>query len=285
MPTGQLGVISNGPTTATPARESADGTRTWTFPISTGAHPLSAKVTEVGQGTPVIFLHGLVGLNDHWEGVVERLKSRCRCIMFEVPLLELTGEDCSVMGVTAITGRFLAEHIGKPAVLIGNSFGGHVALRLAHEQPDRVSALVLTGTSGLYERPMFSAAPVRPTRAWLADKIGELFFDQAKVWDSDIDRAYTELSKRGGVRAMVRLSKSAKRDHMGDRLAHIKAPTLLVWGRNDIVTTPDSAEEFCRLLPNAELQWLDRCGHAPMMEWPEPFAEAALAFFAQRKLI
>lgn len=285
MPTGQAGVMKNGPIAlTTPAREAGD-VRTYSWPITTGAHPLHAKVTEIGEGVPVVFLHGLVGLNDHWEGVVGRLKSRCRCVMFEVPLLELTGPDCSIEGVTAITGRFLAEQIRRPAVLIGNSFGGHVALRLAHEQSDRASALILTGTSGLYEQPMFSAAPVRPTRAWLADKIGELFYDKSKVWDSDIDRSYAELSRRGGVRAMVKLSKSAKRDHMGDRLPHIKTPTLLVWGKNDVVTPPDSAEEFRRLMPDARLHWMDRCGHAPMMEWPEPFAEATLAFLVERNLI
>ena len=51
----------------------------------------------------------------------------------------------------------------------------------------------------------------------------------------------------------------------------MKQPTCLIWGENDSVTPPDVAEEFHKLLPNSELYWLDKCGHAPMMERPNEF--------------
>jgi pimeloyl-ACP methyl ester carboxylesterase len=54
-------------------------------------------------------------------------------------------------------------------------------------------------------------------------------------------------------------------------LPEIKQPTLLVWGKQDVVTPPKVARQFEELLPNAELKWIDRCGHAPMMERPEQF--------------
>lgn len=239
---------------------------------------LSAKVIEFGVGPPVVFLHGLVGLNDHWEGVVGAVRHRARCVLFELPLLELRGEACSIHGVQAITTRFLREIIGEPAVLVGNSFGGHVALRIAHAAPELVRGLVLAGSSGLYERTMIREIQIRPSRAWLARKIGELFYDQANVWESDIDRAYGELSKRGGARAMIRLSRSARQDHLGDRIATIRTPTLLIWGRMDVVTPPETAEEFHRLIPDSRLVWIDRCGHAPMMEAPGAFSEALVRF-------
>ena len=93
---------------------------------------ISATVIEVGEGMPVVFLHGLVGLNEHWEGVVNRVKNDLRCILFQLPLLQMRGDDCSIQGVTRLTTQFLREHFSNESViLVGNSFGGHVALRIA----------------------------------------------------------------------------------------------------------------------------------------------------------
>jgi 2-hydroxy-6-oxonona-2,4-dienedioate hydrolase len=58
---------------------------------------------------------------------------------------------------------------------------------------------------------------------------------------------------------------------MSDDLKHMSLPACLIWGRNDTVTPPEVAEEFNRLLPNSKLFWIDKCGHAPMMEQPQEF--------------
>ena len=58
---------------------------------------------------------------------------------------------------------------------------------------------------------------------------------------------------------------------MAKDLPEMKQPTCLLWGENDNVTPPEVAEEFHKLLPNSELYWLDKCGHAPMMERPKQF--------------
>jgi 2-hydroxy-6-oxonona-2,4-dienedioate hydrolase len=240
---------------------------------------VSATVIEVGGGTPVVFLHGLVGLNEHWDGVVERVKAQVRCILFQLPLLQMRGEDCSIQGVTRLTTQFLRDYFnGEPVILVGNSFGGHVALRIALESPELCRGLVLAGSSGLIEKSMVSDIQIRPSRDWLVRKIGELFFDQTKMREADIDRAFKELSDRGGARAMVKLSRSARRDHLGDRIGEIQAPTLLIWGRNDIVTPPEAAEGFQRMIKDSRLVWFDRCGHAPMIETPDGFAEALRSF-------
>ncbi len=200
---------------------------TWPIPSRTPAPAgaLAARVEESGLagGQPVVFLHGLVGLNDHWEGVVERIRDRSRCVRFEVPLLRLTGDDCSIEGVTRITMEYLRDRIKRPAILVGNSFGGHVAMKIACADPSLVKGLVLAGASGLYERSILANVQIRPSRAWLAKKIGELFYDKTNVWESDIDRAYGELSQREGARAMVRLSRSARADHLGEKLHAIKS--------------------------------------------------------------
>lgn len=242
---------------------------------------IGASVRDDGAGNRFVFLHGLVGLNEHWEEVIGDLVDQVRCTTLELPLLDLRGADCSVQGVTQITEAYLDEHVGGPAVLVGNSFGGHVALRIARDRPDLVRGLVLAGSSGLIERTMVKGAPVRPSREWLREKIGELFHDKAKVAESDIERAHAALNSRGGARAMVRLSKTARRNHMGDDLAQIRCPTLLIWGREDIVTPPSAAQGFLDLLPDARIAWIDACGHAPMIEAPATFARAMREFAAE----
>jgi len=240
--------------------------------------PVPAGVREIGSGRPLCFLHGLVGLNEHWDGVATSISGKVRSTMLEMPLLQLRGDDCSIQGVTKLTAKFLREHYGKPVTLVGNSFGGHVALRLALEYPDLVGGLILAGSSGLIERNTMDTIEIRPSRNWLRKKIGELFYDQANVSESDIERAYEQMKERPGARAMIRLSRSARKDHLGERIRQIKQPTLLIWGREDIVTPPEAAQNFTELLPDNRIVWLDQCGHAPMIEKPAEFADAVLAF-------
>lgn len=70
---------------------------------------------------------------------------------------------------------------------------------------------------------------------------------------------------------IIALAKSAIRNNLGEELSQIKQPTLLVWGQNDTITPPFVAKEFNRLIPNSELHFIDKCGHAPMMEVPGEF--------------
>lgn len=239
------------------------------------------RVDEIGRGQPVVFLHGLLGLNEHWLPVAHALQDRARCLMVEAPLLELRGNACSVEGVTRLIVSVLDAVVGGPAVLVGNSLGGHVAQRICIDRPELCRGLVLAGSSGLFERTLERGVQHRPSREWLEAKIRALFFDEANIPENCVDRAYEELSNRRAARAIVKLGRSAKSDHMGDRLHRIGHPTLLLWGRQDSVTPPAVAEEFLEMLPDARLRWLEECGHAPMIERPSPFAAALREFLAE----
>ena len=268
--------VSTASSAPTPSHASPDAATEVSIEGASGAVP--AAVRAFGAGRDLCFLHGLVGLNEHWDGVANSIAGKVKSTMLELPLLQLRGKDCSIQGVTLLTAKFLRAHFGKPVVLVGNSFGGHVALRLALEYPDLVGGLILAGSSGLIERNTMDTIEIRPSRAWLRRKIGELFYDQANVSDSDVERAYEQMKERPGARAMVRLSRSARKDHLGERIREIAQPTLLIWGREDIVTPPEAAKNFTEMLPDNRIVWLDECGHAPMIEKPAEFADAVLAF-------
>ncbi|MBX3364798.1 MAG: alpha/beta hydrolase [Phycisphaeraceae bacterium] len=237
-----------------------------------------AEVLHAGSGRPLIFLSGLVGTNFHWAEVVVRIRHRVECRAVQVPLLELEGDDCGVPGVKEMMARYIREHIGRPAVLVGSSFGGHVALRLAIEDPALVGGLVLAGSSGLAEKPILGAELPSKAREYIEERVAELFYDKSKMSQDDVTRAHAELNDRAKARAMIKLSRSCRRDHLGKLIHRIQAPTLVLWGRNDIVTPPEAAIEFAEHIPDARLVWIEQCGHAPMVEKPDEFSESLLNF-------
>ncbi len=228
------------------------GTSSTSWLVQNEGRELVGTVTDVGKGFPVVFLHGLVGLNEHWEGVVDRVCHSVRCTLFELPLLQLRGGDCSVQGVTRFTTAFLRQRLTEPAVLVGNSFGGHIALRIALESPDLVRGLVLAGLLGLIEKTMVREITVRPSREWLVRKIGELFYDQSFMRDADVDRAHRELSDRGGARAMgPALSLRPERSPWASASGGSISPPFSSGASRTSSRPPEAADEF--QVPSAQL--------------------------------
>jgi pimeloyl-ACP methyl ester carboxylesterase len=159
-----------------------------------------------------------------------------------------------------------------PAVVGGNSLGGHAALELALAHPDRVSALVLAGSSGLFERGFTRGVPHRPGPAFVREKMEEVFFDPALVTAAGVERVRRIVTTRDLARRVLQVARAARLHNVAARLPGIRVPTLLVWGREDRVTPPEVAERFHALIPGSDLVLLPRCGHAPMLERPERFA-------------
>lgn len=240
--------------------------------------PVEAMVSSVGVGRPFVFLHGLVGLSEHWDAVVERVCHRFRCVLLDLPLLELRRADCSIEGVAELTTRFLESAIDGPAVLVGSSFGGHVSLRIAMERPELVDALVLTGSSGIGERPMDTGNKFRRNKEWIVERIAELYHDRSNMNADDVDRGVSLLSDPRRGKRMVRLSNSALKNDLRHELHRIAAPTLLIWGREDVITPPEAAIGIADKISDSRLVWFDGCGHVPMIEHPGPFADALLVF-------
>lgn len=226
----------------------------------------------------MVFLNGLLGLNEHWFSALGPIVPRAECLLIQPPLLQMKGGGCSVQGLLRLTTSVVDSVIEEPAVFVGNSLGGHIALRLAIQRPDLVRGLVLIGSSGLFEKSFEKGVQRDPSYEWLDRKIRDLFHDESRMRPELVPMAHEELRHRDSARAFIKLGRSAKRDFVADELHLIQAPTLVLWGRQDIVTPPDVAEQFARLIPRAKLHWIDDCGHAPQLERPEAVAEALTRF-------
>jgi len=165
--------------------------------------------------------------------------------------------------------------------LLGNSLGGHVALVYVLQHPERVNSLILTGSSGLFENAMGDSYPKRGDYEYIKNKTAETFYDPAVATPALVDEVFEITRNRLKVIKIIALAKSAIRNNLGEELNQIKVPTCLIWGKNDTVTPPFVAEAFKKLIPQSELHFIDKCGHAPMMEVPNEFNDILSAFLTK----
>jgi pimeloyl-ACP methyl ester carboxylesterase len=166
---------------------------------------------------------------------------------------------------------------------MGNSLGGHVALVHILKNPERIQSLVLTGSSGLFENGMGDTYPKRGDKEYIRNKTALTFYDPRLATEELVNEVFEITNNRLKVIKIIALAKSAIRNNLGDELTEIKQPTCLIWGNNDTITPPFVGKEFNRLIPNSELHFIDKCGHAPMMEVPDEFNRILDGFLAKIK--
>jgi pimeloyl-ACP methyl ester carboxylesterase len=113
--------------------------------------------------------------------------------------------------------------------------------------------------------------PKRGDYEYIKNKTAQTFYDPNVATKELVDEVFEITRNRIKVIKVLALAKSAIRNNLGAELNEIKQPTLLIWGKNDTVTPPLVGEEFNKLIPNSQLHFIDKCGHAPMMEVPDEF--------------
>ncbi len=229
------------------------------------------RYIEEGEGEPLVLLHGLFGALSNFKDLVEYFRKQNRVIVPLLPLFELDILNTSVGGLAKYVNKFLEAKDLKDVHLLGNSLGGHVGLVHVLKHPERIRSLILTGSSGLFENGMGDTYPRRGDYEYIRKKTEVTFYDPAMATKELVDEVFEITRNRLKVIKIIALAKSAIRNNLGEELNNITQPTLLVWGNNDTITPPFVAREFHKLIPNSELHFIDKCGHAPMMERPSEF--------------
>jgi len=229
------------------------------------------RYVEEGNGEPLLLLHGLFGALSNFATLIEYFKQYNKVIVPMLPLLEMDILHTSVGGLAKFAHRFIEARGYKDVNLLGNSLGGHVAILHVLKHPERIRSLILTGSSGLFENGMGDSYPKRGDYEYIKKKTEFTFYDPKVATKELVDEVYGITNNRLKAIKIIALAKSAIRNNLGEELNQIKQPTLLVWGNNDTITPPFVAREFNRLIPNSELHFVDKCGHAPMMEVPDEF--------------
>ncbi len=276
-------------------------------PLGTRVH-----VLEAGTGDPVVILHGGGGIGAEHIPVMARLAKRFHVIVPDRPGHGLSDEfdyrhrDLRKANVEFVTA--LLDGLGiQRAALVGNSYGGFMALNFALAHPERVSSLVHLGFSpGLMDRRLhlmlrLMVTPVlgsilgatvgRPTIKNTRKFFGKLIVAHLDRMPDELVELETLHSRRHG-RSVVGLFQSAltlrgfRPEYvMRDELPKLRVPVSFAWGERDVWMTVPDAKAAASLVPGATFEIIADAGHMPCTDQPEATAtllQTALARPAAR---
>ena len=240
------------------------------------------RVLEAGHGEPVLFLHNAMGAGVWTEGIA-RLAERFRVLLPDHPGFGPSPLPDWLIGMDDMVFHYLdfldALDIREPVRIAGVSFGGWIAAEFAAFHPERVKKLVLIDAAGL----RIPSVPMPDVFRLPPQNILPLVFH-------DLSKAMALMPKDFGPDTIIQMfhdrsafARLSWNPYLHDpklprRLLRATVPTLLVWGNQDQLIPPAYAEEYKRLLPAAEIAYIDQCGHDPTIEQPEEFARTVVEF-------
>lgn len=229
---------------------------------------------EAGEGHPMILLHGLMGGLSNFDKMIDFFSDKgYRVLVPQLPIYDLPILNTNLTSISKYVAKFINDVVDKPVTIVGNSMGGHIGLILTISRPELVRNLVLTGSSGLYERTFGDSFPRKSDKEYIKKKTQDVFYDPEIVTNELVDEVFEVVNDRMKGIKTVMLARSAIKQNMLNDLPKINCPTCIIWGKQDNVTPPDVAEDMHKFIPNSELHWIDKCGHAAMMEKPNEFNE------------
>jgi pimeloyl-ACP methyl ester carboxylesterase len=283
-----------------------DGRSEW-LDIDWRAHLRSCSIegtrvnyVEMGEGPPLVFVHGLAGCWQNWlENIPHFARSR-RVIAVDLPGFgesDLPLEDITIPGYGRFVDAFMGEIGVERGAIVGNSMGGFIAAEVAVSHPARVDKLVLVSAAGVMT--------VRAAQLALARGLARGFHRSA-------GRAYTrrdwivrrrrmrkvllygvvrhpellqpelvwEIASGGGKPGFLDAFSAILDYEISDRLPDIASPTLIVWGRDDRIVPVGGAYRYEQLVPNSRRVILEDTGHVPMIERPALFNRLLEDFLA-----
>ncbi len=270
-----------------------------------------------GSGRPVVMVHGLGGSALNWMAVGPRIAKSHRALALDLAgfgQTPLFGRAATVGANAELVHEFVAKVAGEPAILVGNSMGGHIAILEAANHPDSVRACVLVDPAipgphmrrldpavvgvvaamsipGLVETLLDRRSRALGPEGLVQRTLALVAADPSRV-DPEMVEAHVQLTKerahlgRQNTRAFVQASRSIG-FRMADprfwsRVAAVRAPTLVIHGSLDRLIPVSAAIELGRRRPDWELKILEGVGHVPMMETPTLFMEALEAWSPYR---
>lgn len=231
------------------------------------------RYIEEGEGEVLLLLHGLFGALSNFSDLIDHFKTKYKVVIPVLPLYEMELKETTVMSLVRFTERFIAKKGYEGVNLLGNSLGGHVAQLYALENLSNVKSVTLTGSSGLFESAMGDTFPKRGSYEYIEKKTQETFYDPNTATKELVDEVFEIVNNNEKVLRVLSMARSALKQNLAEKLGNLNKPVLLIWGKQDAITPPFVGEEFHKLIPNSALHFIDKAGHAPMMEKPNEFNE------------
>jgi 3-oxoadipate enol-lactonase len=247
----------------------------------------TVNAAETAKGPPLFLLHSLLSDRASFDAVAPKLSQSFRLIVPELPGF---GRSQAVSGGLADIADRMAEAmrdaaLGEDAVVLGNGYGGFVALQMAIRNPDIATRLILADSGAAFSasgreafRNMAAAAKANGLAAITDVAMRRLFAPEFQAQNPALMRERREAFLKTDPQVFrAACAQLAELDLRGE-LAKVKIPVLVVVGERDEATPPPMSQELAALLPDARLKIIPGCAHVPQLQSPKLFLEAISDF-------
>ena len=266
----------------------------------TRARGANVRYFRLGQGPPVLLIHGLGESSLVWCSNMEELASNHTVIALDLPGHGASDNplwDYSLDSSREFLIAFMDSLGLQRPSLIGNSMGGLLSLSVGLDRPERVDKLVLANSAGLGREiagflrllslPLlgeFMARPKQRGSRFVTSHLPDTDDGLAEVFVAALSE---ERQRPGNTASMLRMLRAGVNllgvkpwAVLTNRLSELKAPTLLLWGRQDVIFPVKHAYRAAKLIPKVWLKVFDNCGHWPQRDARNDFNSLVLRFLA-----
>jgi len=238
------------------------------------------RYVDVGSGPAVVLIHGFASSLETWDAIIPTLSKTHRVLALDLKGFGWTDRpegDYSPKAQAALVLALMAERGIDEAALVAHSWGCSVALQMALAAPERVTRLAL------YDAFVY-AEQVNTTFRWVRtrglgevifglfykerpdEKLALAFYDPTIVPESLVEATERSLQRPGTIAAALAAVRGQRYEEWEHEYRKVTQPTLLLWGREDLVTPLHIGERLSKELPRARLVAYPKCGHFPMLE-------------------
>jgi pimeloyl-ACP methyl ester carboxylesterase len=260
---------------------------------------------ELGEGPPIVFVHGLSGCWQNWLEQLPVLAREHRVVALDLPgfgYSPMPARSISIAGYARLLDGLLTELGVDAAAVVGNSMGGFIGAELAISFPERVERLVLISAAGIstYRDPRTSRAMpalrrldrvLAATTAWAVSS-AEVTMRRPRLRDATFWIAAAHPSRLPGPLVAEQIRGAGKPGFLDglkaivdydvrERLPEIACPTLIVWGNRDRLVSVRDADVFAELIGDSRKVVFEDTGHVAMLERPRAFNSLLREFLAQ----
>jgi 3-oxoadipate enol-lactonase len=243
----------------------------------------TVNAEQSGDGPPLFLFHSLLSDRASFDAIVPRLSQSFRVVVPELPGF---GQSAAVHGDFAAIADRMAEFVrdaggGEQAIVLGNGYGGFVALQMAVRHPDIAARLILADCGATFSEPgreafrNMAAASKAKGLATITDvAMRRLFAPEFQAEHPDLMRDRREAFLKANPEVFRAACDALAGLDLRPELDKVKVPVLVLVGEHDEATPPPMSYELTAGLPQARLQVIPGCAHVPQLQSPEVFLEA-----------
>ena len=238
-----------------------------------------------GEGPALFLFHSLLSDRASFDAIAPQLSKTHRVIVPELPGF---GGSKAVSGGLAATADRMAEAVkeaGGEAIVLGNGYGGFVALQMAIRHPDIASKFILADCGAAFSeqgresfRTMAAVSKAKGLAAITDVAMRRLFAPEFQAAHPDLMRDRREAFLKTDPQVLQAACAQLAELDLRPELSKVKMPVLVLVGEHDEATPPPMSHELAALLPNARLKVLAGCAHVPQLQAPEVFLDAISDF-------